>query len=175
MSISRILATAETALRAWLVVVLSFGPAFSASATAAEDAPSAADARMAELKAAEELYLKKEYKTAAERLEAVIAADPYNAEALLFAGLAHLRLDDPASAGERWQKFTVVSKDPKLAQEVGRYDTIVLHEANARYAKEAVARERELAAQPTSARTVAVAPFRNVGTGEFAPLGKALA
>ncbi|MGH7899918.1 MAG: tetratricopeptide repeat protein, partial [Candidatus Binatia bacterium] len=192
-------------VRAWLVATLIAAPAFSSRpARAADlDAPDAREeevrrriqadsAAAAErerqivaderrvvsagpLRAAKDLYQKQDFAGAAAELEAVIAADPDNPDALLLAGLAHLRLDDPANAGTRWERFTAVSPDPKLAQEIGRYNTIVLHEANLRYAKEAVARERELVAAPTSPRAVAVAPFRNAGSAEYAPLGKALA
>ncbi|MGH7896792.1 MAG: hypothetical protein ACREQQ_02505, partial [Candidatus Binatia bacterium] len=127
------------------------------------------------LKTGEELYEKQHYAAAAAQLQAALQAEPNNPEALLFAGLAHLRLDDPASALAAWQQFVAVSKDPRAALEVGRLTTIVLRAAAEKAVKEALARERQLAASPTDRQTVAVAPFRNAGSAEFASLGNALA
>jgi TolB-like protein len=127
------------------------------------------------LQAGEELYKRGEYSLARERLQAAVANDAKDPEALLFLGLAELRLDDPGKAAEAWGKLQETAKDPRLSQEVGRMRTILLREASERAAREALAQERRRLGQSTDPRTVAVATFRNVGSPQYAPLGKALA
>lgn len=129
----------------------------------------------AALKGGEELYEKGEYRLSLERLDTALTADDGNEEALLFAGLVQLRLDNPAKAAVAWGKLQERTKDERLSQDLGRMQTILLREVSERAAKEAVAREKQLSGEPTNARTVAVATFRNAGSAEYAPLGKALA
>jgi len=94
---------------------------------------------------------------------------------MLFSGLAQLHLDNPQKAAEVWGRLQQETTDPKLAQDVGRMRTILLREAAERAAKQALAQERQLQAQRTDPRTVAISTFQNSGTAEFATLGKALA
>lgn len=123
----------------------------------------------------EEFYRKGDFSRALERLEAARRADPENARAALLLGLAHLRLDNPQAAAGQWRDFVKESKDPKLAGDVQKFVTILLQEANERGARDAVAREQQLSVVRTDPKTVAVGPFRNLGTEGYAPLGKALA
>jgi tetratricopeptide (TPR) repeat protein len=131
--------------------------------------------REAALKAGEELYKRGEYSLSLERLRTAVQSDPRSSEALLFTGLAELRLNDPKQAAAAWGRLEEVSTDPRLVQDVGRMRTIVLSEASEQAAKEAVAQERRLSGEATDPRTVAVATFRNAGTAQYGALGKAMA
>jgi tetratricopeptide (TPR) repeat protein len=134
-----------------------------------------AEESVAALKSGEALYQKGEYALSSERLEAALTREPGNAQALLFAGLAEVRLDNPQKAAALWGRYQEVAKDEKSSTEIGRMRTILLREAAERAAKDAVAREKQLAGQSTDPRTVAVETFRNAGSAEYGPLGKALA
>jgi TolB-like protein len=68
-----------------------------------------------------------------------------------------------------------VTSDERLRQDLGRMRTILLREQSERAAREAVAAEQRLRAEPGDPRTVAVATFRNAGSAPYASLGKALA
>jgi len=127
------------------------------------------------LKAGEDLYKSGDYAAAAGRFDAALAADSRNAEALLFAGLTALRKDDPKKAADLWGRLQRDAGNPKLAEDAGRMRTILLREVAERAAKSALTQERQLSAQKTDPRTIAVATFRNAGTAGFATLGKALA
>ena len=127
------------------------------------------------LKAGEELYKRGEYALSRERLQAAVQNDPRSSEALLFTGLAELRLDDPKRAAAAWGRLEEVTSDPRLAQDAGRMRTILLREVSERAAKEAVAQERRLSSERTDPRAVAVVTFRNAGTAEYGALGKAMA
>jgi hypothetical protein len=129
----------------------------------------------AALKTGQDLYRNGEYALASDRLGAAVASDPRNAQALLFAGLAEVRLDNPEKAAALWARYQEVAKDEKSSTEIGRMRTILLREAAERAARDAVAREKQLAGQSTDSQTVAVETFRNAGSAEYAPLGKALA
>ncbi len=131
--------------------------------------------RQGALKAGEDLYKRGEYSLSLERLQTALQNDPRSSEALLFTGLAELRLDDPKQAAVAWGRLEEVSTDPRLVQDVGRMRTIVLREASERAAKEAVAQEKRLSSEATDPHAVAVATFRNAGTAQYAPLGKAMA
>ena len=127
------------------------------------------------LKSGAELYRKGEYDLAKDRLETVLTQDPANPAGLLLEGLTEVRLNNPAKASAQWEKFEKVETDPKIATEVGQMRTVLVRETAERAAKEAVGREKDLRGQITDPRTVAVATFRNAGTSQYAPLGKALA
>lgn len=150
----------------------------AATATASEREKVAELARAeasAALKSGEALYQKGEYALASERLGTVLDREPDNPQALLFGGLAAVRLDHPEKAAVLWGRFQEATRDEKAAVEVGRMRTILLREAAERAAKEAVAREQQLARLDTDPRRVAVETFRNAGSAEYASLGKALA
>ena len=139
----------------------------------AELAPEAPSARAVER--AKDLYGKGEYALAAEQLMVARQENPNDPEAALLLGLAELRRNDPGKAAAAWAEFVEETPDRKLAGDVARYRTILLDEANHRAAKEALANEQQLVRQPTGAKTVAVSAFRNAGSAEYAPLGKAFA
>src|SRR5947208_73313 len=82
------------------------------------------------LKAGEELYKRGEYSLSLERLQTAVQNDPRSSEALLFTGLAELRMNDPKQAAAAWGRLEEVSTDPQLVQDVGRMRTIVLREAS---------------------------------------------
>lgn len=127
------------------------------------------------LKRGEDLYQQGEYQLALERLQKARAESPDDAEAALFLGLTYLRLDDPQNAAAHWRAYVGLAKDARAAGDVKRFTTILLREANARAAKQAVEEERRRQAASTEAKTIAVATFRNRGQAELAPLAKALA
>jgi tetratricopeptide (TPR) repeat protein len=114
----------------------------------------------------------------AEALDAFLAArrrDPSDPQAALLLGLAYLRLDDPGKAAGAWADYVERAKGEKLAGDVAKYITILLHEANHRAARDAIALERQLPQPRVDPRAVAVAPLQNLGSAEYAPLGKSLA
>ncbi|MGH7822372.1 MAG: tetratricopeptide repeat protein, partial [Candidatus Binatia bacterium] len=122
-----------------------------------------------------ELYRKGDYTLALERFLAAQASDRDDAEASLMLGLTYLQLDDPQKAAVQWAEYVKDTDDRKLADDVRKYVTILLHEANHRAAEEAIRNEKQLSDLTTNARTVAVGAFRNLGSAEYAPFGKALA
>ncbi len=126
-------------------------------------------------KAGEELYRRGEYSLAVEQLDSALAKAPDDAEALMFKGLTEVRQNDPGKAATAWGRLQEVTTDGRLRQDVGRMRTILLREESERAAREAVAAEQRLRAEPGDPRTVAVATFRNAGSVEYAALGKALA
>ncbi|HYC24326.1 MAG TPA: CsgG/HfaB family protein, partial [Candidatus Bathyarchaeia archaeon] len=127
------------------------------------------------MKSGEALYRKGEYQQATADLESARAQDPADAQAALLLGLTYLRLDMPRKAAEEWQDYVKSARDPKLADDVARFRTILLREANQRDARAALADESKLSAAPADPQAVAVNTFRNLGAQEYAPLGKALA
>ncbi|MET0153421.1 MAG: CsgG/HfaB family protein [Candidatus Binatia bacterium] len=126
-------------------------------------------------KAGEDLYRRGEYALAADQLDSALAKAPGDPEALMFAGLVEVRRDQPGKAAAAWGRLQEVTTDERLRQDVGRMRTILLREQSERAAREAVAAEQRLRAEPGDARTVAVATFRNAGSAEYQALGKALA
>jgi TolB-like protein len=126
-------------------------------------------------KAGEELYRRGEYALAVDQLDSALAKAPRDAEALMFKGLAEVRRNDPGKAAAAWGRLQEATADERLRQDVGRMRTILLREQSERAAREAVAAEQRLRAEPGDARTVAVATFRNAGSAEYEALGKALA
>jgi tetratricopeptide (TPR) repeat protein len=127
------------------------------------------------LKLGADLYKRGEYALSLERLQTVAQSDPNNSEALLFMGLADLRMNDPKQAAVAWGQLQQTTTDPRLAQDVGRMRTILLREVSEREARQAVEQERRLSTEATDPRTVAVATFRNAGTPPYDALGKAMA
>jgi TolB-like protein len=130
--------------------------------------------REASRKVGELLYRRGAFAQASAELEAAVSADPHDRRALLFAGLAELRQNDPAKAAALWRRFEAETRDEALAREIGRARTILLREASERAAKQAIARERALSAMPGDRRAVAVGTFRNAGSDRYGHLGKAL-
>jgi tetratricopeptide (TPR) repeat protein len=126
-------------------------------------------------KAGEELYQRREYQLAVEQLDSALAKAPRDTEALMFKGLAEVRRNDPGKAATAWGRLQEATTDERLRQDVGRMRTILLREQSERAAREAVAAEQRLRAEPGDPRTVAVATFRNAGSAAYGALGKALA
>ena len=158
----------------WVFVVVCLGLAQSVSAQEMAGGGSTGSATDS-LAAGRESYDSANYERARDLLSAARTADPQNPDAALLLGLTHLRLNDPGEAARHWADYSRISKDPSLATDVGRFVTILLHEDNVRAARAAVAHEQLLSTQQPDVRTVAVAAFRNLGSTEYAPLGKALA
>ena len=121
------------------------------------------------------LYEAGDYTLAIERFLVAQRTNPDDPRAPLFLGLTHLRLDDPGKAVVSWNEYVKKAGDDPLAEDVSKYMTILLHEANERNAQAALAREGLLSEAMTDPGTVAVGPFRNLGSPEYAPLGKSLA
>ena len=63
----------------------------------------------------------------------------------------------------------------KLAGDVSKFVTILLHEENVRAARTAINDEKRLSGLGTDPKNVAIPAFRSLGSAEYAPLGKAFA
>jgi len=166
--------------RGWLTMALvvllgnaAFGDDPDAEKRALADIKSAETAGLVESGA--KLYKDGEYPLAAQRFDEALSANPGDEKALLFSGLTELRLDNPEKAYADWGKFEAQTKNRKLGDEIGKARTILLREVSERAAKDAVANEMRLRAGRTNPQLVAVATFKNAGSAEYAPLGKALA
>jgi tetratricopeptide (TPR) repeat protein len=127
------------------------------------------------LAAGEEAYRKGNYDEALARFQAAQRQDPDDAQTALWLGLTYLRMDDPAQAADQWKAFAAKTDDRALAGDVSQHVTILLSEANRRGAQRAIALERQLEVARTDPQTVAVGAFRNLGSAQYAPLGKSMA
>jgi tetratricopeptide (TPR) repeat protein len=115
---------------------------------------------------AEKLYRTGDHRGAIAALEGGWTGQPQDA---LLLGLAFLQIDSPSRAADAWTQFIRRSPDRRLAGEVARLRTLVVREANRR-----AVRGAGEAAAPSEDRIV-VLPFRNVGSPELDPLGRAIA
>lgn len=114
-------------------------------------------------------YLKAEApKNAIAALEKSIALAPApksNSMALLYLGLAQLKLENQAAALQAWRTFDD-RKKPLVKAEVDRLITLVEIEESKKLAKQALAQERSLATSTTKADSYAVFNFTIQGNDE---------
>ena len=146
-------------------------PGYSSEHEVAESISGAKDA----IPAGEALYRNGDYPRALERFQTARQHDPSDPRSALLLGLAYLRLDDPGQAAAQWAEYLKNAKDERVAADVSKFLTILLHEENVRSAQAAISEEKKLSMLGNDPKTVAIPAFRNLGSAEYAPLGKAFA
>lgn len=96
--------------------------------------------------------------TALEKSLALMPAPKQVSMANLYLGMAHLNLDDQASALRAWRSYDDKAK-PLVTAEVNRLITLVEIEESRKLAKQALAQERSLATSATKPNSYAVFNF----------------
>jgi len=119
-------------------------------------------------------YNAESYAEAVELLKKAVAADPDNAVAVLYMGLAHLRLDNVSGAIEAWRMYVKLDPASELTGEIKRHLTALIHEQMEENARQAIEREQEISArqEPDS---VGIPPFANLGASRYRSLQKGFA
>lgn len=159
-----------------LSALLVFAPA--ARAVFAAEAPQGTELAQKLLEEGINSYREGRYEEAIRKLEQALPLAPGSSPALLYLGLAHLRLGRTREAVAAWQQYTQVEplteeeKEGDLQQKVQEYLKLLLLEQNKQQARSAIAREAQIG--PGDPQTVAITYYRNLGSKEFDPLQKGL-
>jgi tetratricopeptide (TPR) repeat protein len=108
-------------------------------------------------------------------LKRVVDAGSQNGDAYLYLGLANEQLKDWTSARGAYEKYIEVGSDGDAKERVRDRLSLVAREELRQSARVVLEREQQMSDDPPTPRTVAVMPFRLVGTSEeLAPLQTAL-
>lgn len=109
-------------------------------------------------------------------LEPAVRANPQNASAVLYLGLTDEDLGRLEDARDLYRRYLEIGRAPELRKQIGQRLALLDHKLMAASVKEALASESELARSAPVPRTVAVFPFRFLGTDTtLEPLSRALA
>lgn len=120
-------------------------------------------------------YEKKEMAKARQGLEKAEAVFPENHAVPYYLGLIHLERGDRKTAIAQWQRYVRLDPQSENALNIRKHITLLLREQAREFARQAVAREAELAEGRADDKTIAVASFRNMGSEALGPLGKGMA
>jgi tetratricopeptide (TPR) repeat protein len=109
-------------------------------------------------------------------LEQARKIDPKDGVAALYAGLAAEQVKDYAAAKDAYNSYLTVGKTSRVKSDIRARLVVVTKEEAKSAAKEAVAKEAQIAQVPGSATTVAVLPFTiNSTNPDYQPLQVGLA
>lgn len=109
-------------------------------------------------------------------LERALTRDPENSGAVLLLGITYEELGLHSRARELYGRYQQVGRSPGLKTELGKRLALLDRREMEDAARDALAREAELARTPPQPRSVAVFPFLYTGTDStFRPLSRALA
>jgi TolB-like protein len=109
-------------------------------------------------------------------LERALELDPAEPGGVLYLGLTYEELDRPGDALRLYQVYLRVGRSAELRRWIGSRIPLLRRQELLMAARDAVARETELAATPPHRRHVAVFPFHYTGEDpHYRPLGRALA
>ena len=122
------------------------------------------------------LHKSGEHEQAITTLTPLMGGEEASGAAFLYVGLAHEELENWGAARDAYSRYIETGRfDPLKDQLRGRLALIVRRELREQ-ARQALAQEAQLSAQPPAARSVAVFPFRLVSdSDELEPLQVALA
>ena len=112
---------------------------------------------------------------ARQTLEQAREAFPENFAVPYYLGLIYLKEGQRSAAIAEWQQYVAMDPDSENAMKIRKSLTILLREQAQEYARRAIANEAALPDVPLAENTVAVTPFRNLGSADLAPLGKGMA
>jgi TolB-like protein len=108
-------------------------------------------------------------------LERAVALEPEDPAAVYYLGLTFEELAQPARARELYATYRRVGRQGQLRQHLEQRIPLLARQELTVAVREAIARERELAATPPQPRTLAVFPFLYLGQDErLGPLSRAL-
>ena len=100
---------------------------------------------------------------------------PENFAVPYYLGLIYLKEGQRSAAIAEWQHYVAMDPGSENAMKIRKSLTILLREQAQEYARRAIANEAALPDVPLAENTVAVTPFRNLGSADIAPLGKGMA
>ncbi len=92
-----------------------------------------------------------------------------------YRGLIYLKKGDREKAVVQWRRYVAMAPQDEKTLDMRKQITLLLQRAAKAYARDAVARQKELLGRPVVEDTVAVAAFKNLGSDTLAPLGKGMA
>lgn len=120
-------------------------------------------------------YHAQRYEDARSTLNRAIANGASSGAAYLYLGLANEELKDWTAARAAYEKYVEAGSDGELKDQIRGRLALVARQQLKQEAKLVLEREQQMSEDPPTPRTVAVMPFRMVGTSEeLAPLQTAL-
>jgi tetratricopeptide (TPR) repeat protein len=120
-------------------------------------------------------YNAKRYEDARKTLSAVTAQPNAPGAAYMYLGLANEELKDWTAARNAYEKYVAIGSAGDLKEQIRNRLALVARQQLRTDAKQVLAREQQMSQEPPTPRTVAVMPFKLVGTGDdLAPLQTAL-
>ena len=120
-------------------------------------------------------YNAQRYDDARKTLSRVVEASQKSGSAYLYLGLSNEELKDWTGARNAYDKYVEVGTDATVKERLRARLAYVARQQLKQDAKLTLEREQQVSDEPPTPRTVAVMPFRMVGTGEeLAPLQTAL-
>ena len=100
---------------------------------------------------------------------------PENWAVPYYLGLIYLQEGQRSAAIAEWQHYVGMDPESENAMKIRKSLTILLREQAEEYARQAIANEAALPDVPLAENTVAVTPFKNLGSADLGPLGKGMA
>ena len=112
---------------------------------------------------------------ARQTLEQAREVFPENFAVPYYLGLIYLKEGQRSAAIAEWQHYVAMDPESENSMKIRKSLTLLLREQAEEYARRAIANEATLTGVPLAENTVAVTPFKNLGSADLGPLGKGMA
>ncbi|XPS87974.1 tetratricopeptide repeat domain protein [Desulfosarcina variabilis str. Montpellier] len=112
---------------------------------------------------------------ARQTLEQAREVFPENFAVPYYLGLIYLKEGQRSAAIAEWQHYVAMDPESENSMKIRKSLTLLLREQAEEYARRAIANEATLTGVPLAENTIAVTPFKNLGSADLGPLGKGMA